>query len=66
MDDDKPKKLKAFLSTLPEKIARQLTMAVERDRISGGKELPHELLLDGLRPTITTTEDRVNRTPAPF
>ncbi len=66
MDDDKPQKLKAFLEGLPERIVRQLTAAVERDQVSGGKDLPHGMLLEGLRPTLTAAESRVNRTPTPM
>ncbi len=66
MGDDKPRKLKAFLEGLPERIVRQLTQAVERDQVSGGKDLPHGMLLDGLRPTLAAAENRVNRTPTPM
>ena len=66
MKDDKPKKLKAFLGQLPEKVVRQLTAAVEMDRVSGGADLPHAMLLEGLRPTLTAADSQIFRTPTPM
>jgi hypothetical protein len=66
MTDNKPQKLKAFLENLPDHLVQQLTQAVERDRLEGGSELPHELLLAGLRSNFSTSERHVNRTPTPM
>jgi len=66
MEDDKSQKLKAFLERLPDHLVQQLTQAVERDRLSGGSELPHDLLLAGLRTSFTDNQRQVNRTPTPM
>ena len=66
MEDDKSQKLKAFLERLPDHLVQQLTQAVERDRLSGGSELPHDLLLAGLRTSFTDNQRHVNRTPTPM
>lgn len=66
ISSDKLQKLKAFLGQLPERMARQLLTAVELDRVSGGRELPHEVLLDGLRPKVVNAADSVRRTPTPM
>ncbi len=66
MDEDKVLKLKAFLEQLPESMARQLLTAVELDRVAGGAGLPHDVLLDGLRPHAVCAEDQVRRTPTPM
>jgi len=44
--------LKAFLGSLPEQIAARLARAVEVDRLGDGKSLPHELILQSLRPSL--------------
>src|SRR5262249_53869888 len=41
----------AFLGVLPDKIARQLAVAVEYDRMDGGA-LPLDLILEALRPAL--------------
>lgn len=44
--------LKSFLGSLPEQIAARLARAVEVDRLGDGKSLPHELILQSLRPSL--------------
>ncbi len=44
--------LKSFLGSLPEQIAARLALAVEVDRLVDGKSLPHEMILEGLRPAL--------------
>ncbi len=44
--------LKSFLGSLPEQIAARLARAVEVDRLIDGKSLPHELILESLRPSL--------------
>ena len=51
MKEAKIKRLQTFLAALPDKIARQLAVAVEYDRMDGGA-LPHDLILDALRPAL--------------
>ncbi|MGD0190638.1 MAG: hypothetical protein ABSD74_07840 [Rhizomicrobium sp.] len=64
MAADKFHQLKAFLASLPETLALRLAKAVELDRLSEGRHLPHELILDGLRPVLRRAL-RVDRTPTP-
>src|SRR5271169_1385304 len=62
---DKAQMLRDFLGSLPQSLAARLAKAVEVDRLSGGAALPHDLILDGLRPVLrlmTTSE----RTPTPL
>jgi hypothetical protein len=61
---DKAEQLMAFLSGLPETLALRLAKAVEVDRLAEGKQLPHDLILDGLRPILRRAM-RVDRTPTP-
>ncbi len=49
---DKVELLQRFLASLPETAATRLAKAVEVDRLSGGTVLPHDLILDALRPTL--------------
>jgi hypothetical protein len=63
---DSTGKLKAFLSTLQVGQARQLADAVERDRLRGGSELPHELILDGLRPSLCLADATRPGVPTPM
>lgn len=56
--------LKAFLGTLPEAVAIKLAKAVEVDRLGGGASLPHDLILDGLRPQLQHAH--AERTPTPL
>ena len=56
--------LKAFLAGLPGAAAGRLAMAVEVDRLMDGKLLPHEMILDGLRPVLR--REQYERTPTPL
>jgi hypothetical protein len=57
--------LKSFLGGLPEQIAARLAQAVEVDRLVDGKSLPHEMILEGLRPALRRTAG-AERTPTPL
>ncbi len=57
--------LKSFLGGLPEQIAARLAQAVEVDRLVDGKSLPHEMILEGLRPALRRTAG-ADRTPTPL
>ena len=57
--------LKSFLGALPEQIAARLAQAVEVDRLVDGKALPHEMILEGLRPALRRTAG-ADRTPTPL
>lgn len=63
--NDRLKILRAFLGTLPEGIALSLARVVELDRLADGKLLPHDLILDGLRPVLRRAEN-VERTLTPL
>ena len=52
MSPDKTGLLKSFLGSLPEEIAARLARAVEIDRLADGKALPHDMILEGLRPAL--------------
>lgn len=62
---DKTEILRAFLGTLPKDMATRLASAVELDRLVDGKALPHDLILEGLRPVLRTDEMH-KRTPTPL
>lgn len=62
---DKARALQAFLGSLPEAMAARLAKAVEVDRLAGGTALPHDLILDALRPALRRIA-AVERTPAPL
>jgi hypothetical protein len=57
--------LKSFLGGLPEQIAARLAQAVEVDRLVDGKSLPHELILESLRPALRRAVGS-ERTPTPL
>jgi hypothetical protein len=57
--------LKSFLGNLPETVAARLARAVEIDRLSDGKMLPHEMILEGLRPVLRRAAGS-DRTPTPL
>ncbi|MEJ0041047.1 MAG: hypothetical protein WDM81_01915 [Rhizomicrobium sp.] len=50
---------------LPEQIAARLAQAVEADRLVDGKSLPHEMILEGLRPALRRSTG-ADRTPTPL
>ena len=62
---DKSGLLKSYLGSLPEEIAAQLAQAVEVDRQADGKSLPHEMILESLRPTLRRLSGS-ERTPTPL
>jgi hypothetical protein len=57
--------LQAFLGGLPPNLASRLAKAVEVDRLTDGATLPHEQILEGLRPVLSrgNTDER---TPTPL
>jgi len=57
--------LKSFLGSLPEEIAVRLARAVEVDPLIDGKSLPHEMILEGLRPALRRLNGS-DRTPTPL
>jgi hypothetical protein len=65
MANNKIESLQAFLSALPASVAARLARAVEVDRLNDGKTLPHDLILEGLRPALRTAEQS-GRTPTPM
>lgn len=52
MSSDKAGLLKSFLGGLPGQSAARLAMAVEVDRLMDGHQLPHEDILESLRPAL--------------
>jgi hypothetical protein len=57
--------LQSFLGRLPGDVAARLARAIEVDRLVDGKALPHELILEGLRPVLRVQEGSP-RTPTPL
>lgn len=55
--------LQRFLESLPPATAARLAKAIEVDRLSDGKVLPHDLILDGLRPKLRAAEPSRTLTP---
>lgn len=55
MKKDKLLKIEAILKQVGGESAVKLVTAVEIDRLSGGKGLPHQTILDGLRPTLRSS-----------
>ena len=62
---DKVELLQRFLASLPESAAVRLAKAVEVDRLNDGKALPHELILEALRPALRHTR-QTSRTLTPL
>ncbi|HEY7978517.1 MAG TPA: hypothetical protein VID67_10005 [Rhizomicrobium sp.] len=60
MDTNKAQQLQGLLGALPPLVASRLAKAIEIDRLNEGQSLPHELILDGLRPVLRRgqTSDR--------
>ena len=52
MDSNKAQQLQGLLGALPPLVASRLAKAIEIDRLNEGQSLPHELILDGLRPVL--------------
>jgi len=61
---DKSGVLKAFLGGLPGSAAARLAMAVEVDRLMDGHTLPHDDIMEGLRPVLR--RENYDRTPTPL
>jgi hypothetical protein len=57
--------LQAFLGSLPENLAARLARAVEIDRLTDGAVLPHDIILQGLRPALRRAGN-FPRTPTPL
>ena len=53
MTDDKSNLLQTLLGKLPESAASKLAQAIEMDRLMDGRELPHDVILRGLRPSLS-------------
>jgi hypothetical protein len=64
LPDDKTGLLKAFLGGLPGPAAGRLAQAVEADRLMDGHALPHEAILEGLRPVLR--REHYDRRPTPL
>lgn len=60
---DKVQMLQSFLGALPPPTAARLAKAVEVDRLNDGTALPHDLILDGLRPVLRRAEPDRTLTP---
>jgi len=56
LSQEKTDALKSFLSALPESAATRLAAAVEADKRAGGKNLPHDVILDALRHKLAEPE----------
>ncbi|MDR3527166.1 MAG: hypothetical protein P4L57_07775 [Rhizomicrobium sp.] len=65
LSTDKINLLQSFLGSLPGDLAARLAQAIEVDRLVDGKALPHQLILDGLRPVLRIS-DAARRTPTPL
>src|SRR5712672_3216881 len=64
MPADKAGMWKAFLGGLPGPAAARLAMAVEVDRLMDGRSLPHDDIMEGLRPVLR--RENYDRTPTPL
>jgi hypothetical protein len=65
MSVEKSTMLQSLLGGLPPKAAMRLARAIEVDRLAGGTILPHDMILNALRPTLRSPV-RVERTPTPL
>jgi len=65
LNSEKAGLLQSFLGSLPDHIAARLAKAVEVDRLTEGSSLPHELILEALRPTLRRSGN-LQRTPTPL
>ena len=63
LSPDKTGLLKAFLGGLPGPIAARLAMAVEVDRLLDGHVLPHDDILESLRPILRRDQGERTATP---
>ena len=62
---EKSELLRRFLGSLPKQVAARLAAAVEVDKLADGSGLPHEVILEGLRPVLAAGEEH-KRTPTPL
>jgi len=62
--DQKKTLLSRFLGQVPEDVAARLAKAIEIDRLIGNTGLPHDEILNALRPQLTKVA-AVTRTPSP-
>jgi hypothetical protein len=62
--DEKKTQLTHFLGQVPEDVAARLAKAIEVDRLIGNTGLPHDEILDALRPKLIKAA-AVTRTPTP-
>lgn len=62
---DKMDLLRAFLGSLPRGAAGNVARAVEMDRLNDGNVLPHEMILESLRPSLRE-DDTPERAPTPL
>jgi hypothetical protein len=65
LSPEKAAQLRIFLGSLSGHIAARLAKAVEVDRLTGGASLPHDFILDGLRPALRNVRG-MERTPSPL
>lgn len=56
---DKQRLLSGFLGQLPEQVAARLAKAIEVDRLCGGAGLPHDAILNALRPQLRQRQQTV-------
>jgi hypothetical protein len=65
LTSEKSELLRNFLGHLPKEAAARLASAVELDRLLDGSGLPHDMILEGLRPVLQVQEEH-KRTPTPL
>ncbi|MBV8978093.1 MAG: hypothetical protein JO261_12785 [Alphaproteobacteria bacterium] len=65
LSPEKSAQLRSLLGTLPPPAAARLARAVEVDKLGGGRVLPHEMILDALRPALRMAPQAA-RTPTPM
>ncbi len=56
--------LKGFLSQLPQSAASRLAQAVEADKRAGGNGLPHDVILNALRPRLVNIDEEPIKSPS--
>jgi hypothetical protein len=65
LSPEKTTLLQTFLGSLPKDVATRLATAIELDRLADGSALPHDTILEGLRPVLRSDDTR-RRTPTPL
>ncbi len=66
MKEEIRKSLFGLLGRLSDKKARPLAAAIEMDRLTGGSEMPHEDILDSLRPALVQAKTHPSRVTTPM